>query len=103
MAKVFLTSVAEDRPGAPVDHLFALRRLRACAEQDRRRAHQLIDDPRRADVILFVEWHSEEAAGEHFEHVRTAPLYREHAGKCFLYSGIDRVVPFLPGIYPSIE
>src|SRR3954451_21195434 len=103
MARVFLTSVAEDRPGALAAHRFAVRHLRACAGQDRHNQHRLTDDPGSADLILFVEGHGEDAAGEHFEQVRAAPLYREYAGKCFLYSGIDRVIPFLPGIYPSIE
>jgi hypothetical protein len=103
MARVFLTSVAEDRRGALDLHRFAVRHLRACAGQDRRRQHRLTDDPGSADLILFVEGHGDDAAGEHFEQVRAAPLYREYAGKCFLYSGIDRVIPFLPGIYPSIE
>jgi hypothetical protein len=103
MAQVFLTSVTEDRPGSLDAHRFALRHLRACAGQDRRQQHRVSDDPAGADLILFVEGHGDDAAGEHFEQVRAAALYREHAGKCFLYSGIDRVIPFLPGIYPSIE
>ncbi len=71
------------------------------ARVDRFGDHEIVDDPAGADLILFVEtsW----AAGHYFEKVRRHPVYREHRSKSFLFSAMDRVVPFLPGVYASIE
>jgi hypothetical protein len=103
MANVYLTSVWDGRSDAIEGDRFPAQHLRACAVQDRHRRHKVVDDPRRADLIIFAEGRDETSVGPYFEQVRASPIYRRFAGKCFLYSGVDRVIPFLPGIYPSIE
>jgi hypothetical protein len=103
MARVHLTSVTDGRPETPEVDRFPVRHLRACAAQDRRRRHQLEEDPAGADVILFVEGNRDLAGGPFFSEVRAARLYQRYPERCFLHSGVDRVVPFLPGIYPSLE
>jgi hypothetical protein len=103
MASAFLTSVTDDRKDAQEVHLFPVRHVRACAALDRHRRHQVVTDPARADVILFVEGHGDDAVGPYFGEVRGSPLFRRYQDRCFLHSGVDHVIPFLPGIYPSIE
>ncbi|CAN5568065.1 hypothetical protein BH20VER3_BH20VER3_20150 [soil metagenome] len=98
MAKVFLLSVAPF-PEDAYDR-GACRRLRQSAEIDQFGVHTLADDPSAADLILFAEL---QGAGPYFEKVRRHPLVRTHREKCFLFSCTPYALPFLPGIYTSIE
>jgi hypothetical protein len=75
--------------------------MRACARADRFGTHRLVEDPGDADLVLFVE--TSTAAGPYFEHVRRHPVYRRHRARSYLFSSTDRVVPFLPGVYASLE
>lgn len=66
--------------------------------------HQTTPDPDQADIILFVETNNDDAgSGPFFEWILRHPVYRKHADKCFVHSGMDHIVPILRGIYPSIE
>jgi hypothetical protein len=103
MAHVYLTSAWDGRADAGEAERFPVRHLRACAKQDTRRRHKVVEDPARADLIIFAEGHDDTAVGPYFEEVRASAVYRRFQSKCFLHSGIDRVIPFLPGVYPSIE
>jgi hypothetical protein len=98
VSRVHLLSAAAS--GEAKAHL-DLEQMRDSARADRFGVHQLVEDPAAADLILFVEtsW----AAGYYFESVRRHPVYREFGPRCFLFSATDRVVPFLPGVYASIE
>jgi hypothetical protein len=60
----------------------------------------LTEDPERADLILFVESHRNEAA---IEAVLAHPLYRRYPQKCAVHSGMDYPDPRVPGLYPSID
>ena len=75
--------------------------MRDSARADRFQAHRLVGDPAAADLVLFVE--TSGAAGRYFELVRRHPVYREFKAKSYLFSSTDRVVPFLPGVFASIE
>src|SRR4029453_4203309 len=92
---------------APNDHkrfpkaFLDLEHLRQSARADRFRVHHLAETPEEADLIIFVEVSS--AAGHYFERVRRHPIYRFFHGKSYLFSSTDRIVPFLPGIYASVE
>ncbi|MBA3964161.1 MAG: exostosin family protein [Chthoniobacterales bacterium] len=99
MAKVFLLSVASGEGDGDYNR-GAYRGLMRSAQADAFRIHALIDDPAGADLILFAELHG---AGPYFEKVRTHPLVRRYREKCFLFSSTPYVIPFLPGIYTSIE
>ena len=104
MPKVHLQSVAEKLPG--VDPAFGseLRILRDLARRDVFGRYTVTDDPSEADLLIFVESARDDGpAGHHFEVVRRDPLYRRFRGKSFLYSALDWPVPFVPGVYPSIE
>jgi hypothetical protein len=98
MARVLLLSAA---PGDDGDYnRGAFARLKKSAEQGIFRDHSLTSDPVAADLILFAEI---KGAGPYFELVRRHPLVREFREKCFLFSANAFVIPFLPGVYASIE
>lgn len=100
MASVHLLSVAA-RSGTPWPYAFDdLERMQRSAAADRFGAHRLTDDPAAADIILFVE-NCDPA--RHYLEVRRHPVYRAHRDRCFLFSRHDFPVPFLPGIYASIN
>jgi hypothetical protein len=75
--------------------------MRAAAALDRFGVHETVPDPEPADLVLFVE--TSDAAGPYFEATRRHPVYRAHREKSYLFCSTDRVVPFLPGVFASIE
>jgi hypothetical protein len=100
MASVHLLSVAA-RSAAPWPYAFDdLQRMHRSAAADRFGVHRLTDDPAAADIILFVE-NCDPA--RHYLEVRRHPVYRAHRDRCFLFSRHDFPIPFLPGIYASIN
>jgi hypothetical protein len=98
MACVHLLSVAS---GSDDDYnRGAYLRLKRSAEQEKFPDHCLTSDAVAADLILFAEV---KGAGPYFESVRRHPLYAEFREKCFLFCANAFVIPFLPGVYASIE
>lgn len=65
------------------------------------RVHTLTNDPKDADVIVFVEVGA--AEGLFVEWVRHHPYVRQYREKCFLFTTGDFTQPFLPGLYASLE
>jgi hypothetical protein len=100
MASVHLLSAA---PRSEPDEIAMhdLAQMQASARADTFGAHRVLADPARADLILFVETHW--AAGHYFQRVREHPVYREFRAKSYLFSSADKVIPFLPGVFASIE
>ena len=100
MATVHLLSAA---PAGAQDEIafHDLRQMQASAGADRFGTHRVIDDPAAADLVLFVETHW--AAGHYFERVRKHPVHLEFATKSYLFSSADKVIPFLPGVFASVE
>ncbi len=99
MARVVLLSATPDDDGTDYN-LAPLRALQKSATVDRFRKHTLIEDASAADVILFAEYYG---GGFHFERLRRHPLVRAYRERCFLFSSNAYAVPFLPGIYASVE
>ena len=66
---------------------------------DRFKVHTLVADPEEADLILFVEVDT----GRLCEYVLRHPYIRRYLQKCFMFSTDWRVIPFIPGIYTSLE
>ena len=99
MSQVLLLSAAPVQAGDDYNR-GAFRNLRESARVDTFREHSLTDDPSEADLILFAELYG---AGAYFQLVRRHPLVKEFREKCFLFCSNDFVIPFLPGIYASIE
>jgi hypothetical protein len=88
-------------PGPPLDsnnHAFLW--LKESAKQDPFGRHQLTEDPKEADVILFVENHTHDA---YLLSVRHHPVYRAFSSRSFVYHDDDFAVPVLRGLYPSIR
>ena len=75
-------------------------RVRESQRRDRFGVHTLTDDPDAADVILFL---CPLGLGPIFLRQLAHPLVRRHRRKCYLYDPNDRIVPVLPGIFPSVE
>ncbi|MFN2476543.1 MAG: exostosin family protein [Chthoniobacterales bacterium] len=99
MATVFLLSAAPEAERSEAN-LSALHALAASASADVFNVHSLTPDPDTADLILFAElW----GAGMQFQHVRRHPLVRRYREKCFLFSSSAFPIPFLPGVYASLE
>jgi Exostosin family len=101
LASVYLLSaVPDDLSGRPRAHA-ELEKMRELAGGDRFGVHHVTSDPEASDFILFVE--SSTDAGPYFELVRRHPLHRAFSAKSYLFSSTDRIVPFLPGVYASVE
>lgn len=101
--KVLLLTGSEGAPGGTgIDHC-ARDKLLQCARVDRFGVHSLTDDPQEADVILFAEMGFSAALGPFDARLRAHPLVRRFRDKCFVYNSADIAIPFLPGVYPSIE
>ncbi|HXP33977.1 MAG TPA: exostosin family protein [Chthoniobacterales bacterium] len=99
MAQVLLLSAAPVQAGDDYNR-GAFRKLRESTHVDTFRKHSLTDDPSDADLILFAELYG---TGAYFQLVRQHPFVKKFREKCFLFCSNDFVVPFLPGIYASIE
>jgi len=100
MARVLLLSAA---PGIRADdptYNAPFKRLSACVPRDRFGVHALTDDPAAADLILFVEYRP---AGRYLHSTRSHVFAQRYREKCFVYCSEDAPIPFLPGVYPSIE
>jgi hypothetical protein len=98
MARVLLLSAA---PGD--DHHYnrgAFVRLKQSAESGILQNHRLTNEPHAADLILFAEL---KGAGPYFELVRRHPFVKKLREKCFLFCANAFVIPFLPGVYASME
>lgn len=66
---------------------------------DRFKVHQLVEDPAEADLILFAEVD----VGRLCEDILRHPYIKRYREKCFMFSSDWRVIPFLPGVYTSLE
>lgn len=96
MARIHLLTVhPESNPRARGGYLS----LKENVRQDRFKMHPLVDDPEEADVILFVEVDT----GRLCEYVLRHPYIKRYREKCFMFSTDWRVIPFIPGVYTSLE
>ena len=99
VAKVLLVS-ATPRDDRTDYNRAPLQALQESARLDRFRRHSLEENAYAADLILFAEFYG---GGFHFERVRAHRLVRQHRAKCFLFCSNPAVIPFLPGVYASLE
>jgi len=77
-----------------------LEALRESARVDRFQHHFVIEHPHAADLVLFAEYYG---GGFHFERLRAHSVLKRYRDKCFLFCSNARVIPFLPGVYASVE
>ncbi|PKD19671.1 hypothetical protein APR41_15770 [Salegentibacter salinarum] len=80
---------------------FAVSWLKESARLDTFKEHSVSDDPDAADIILFTEHHPPE--DPYFFKVLKNDLYKQYPHKSILYTDIDKPLPLLPSILPSIE
>jgi Exostosin family len=104
MAKVLLTTSVPasarsmDHNSRPFNCLLDYERLLRAAKESVLHDHSLIDDPEHADLIIFVG-----SIDPYYRDVRKHLLFRRFRAKCFLVDSSDKIIPFLPGVYASIE
>jgi hypothetical protein len=72
--------------------------LTRSAHRDRFGIHRLVENSQQADLILFVG-----SFEPGFQDVRRHAFVRRMRERCFLVDAGDNVIPFLPGVYTSIE
>jgi hypothetical protein len=94
--KVHLLSVFPGVPGLPTPSQW----LRESAARDPFGQHHIVESPRDADIILFVESH--ESNDPYMLTVARHPIWRRYEEKCLVYHDADWAVPVLRGVYPSI-
>ncbi|MGZ5024582.1 MAG: exostosin domain-containing protein [Chthoniobacterales bacterium] len=99
MAQVLLAS-ATPQDDQTDYNLAPLHAFQESAARDRFRHHTLVDNPFTADLIIFAEYYG---GGFHFERLRAHPFVRQQRQKCFLFCSNAIVIPFLPGVYASVE
>ncbi len=103
MADALLTCTEEQRGGTDESGLQALRILLSSAGGNPNARHRVVRNPEEAEAIVFVEGHADGGVwGPYLEGVRATELYRKYRSRCVVVSGMDRPVPVVPGIYPSI-
>ena len=100
MAQVLLLSLASKCDDGSDYNRGAFSRLQDSARIDIFGHHCLTDYPSAADLILFAELYG---AGPYFESVRSHPFVKQFREKCFLFCANDLIIPFLPGVYASID
>lgn len=95
--KFYLTSAYPYHP----QKNFAAVWLKESVTSDPFKIHEDCNDPEKADIILFVEHHPPQ--DPYFFQVLRSKLYKKFKNKCYLYHDNDKVLPLLPGVFPSIE
>lgn len=96
MAQVLLVSTAKQFRNFWDDEYSRIKRAVA---KDAFKVHTTTEDPEAADLIIFFEPDDAWLARD----VRSHPYAKQYADKAFLVDPSDRVVPYLPGLYASIE
>jgi hypothetical protein len=98
MARILLLSVDDHLPEYDPFRHCAVAAVRASAEIDRFKVHQVTKDPQEADIILFV---SMGTCGDFAERMRAHPYYRSYPEKSFIFDLADHIRPVVPGVYAS--
>lgn len=93
--KVYILSAYEEGP-----YNFAFQNLKKSSLHDPFKKYVLEEDPKVADIIIFVEHHP--GSDPYFFEVLKHPLYKLYKKKCYLYHDNDDHLTFIPTISPSI-
>ncbi|MCE0523161.1 MAG: glycosyltransferase family 47 protein [Methylacidiphilales bacterium] len=97
MAKVLLLTVSKENPRNLDFDRGAYNRLKQSAGMGKSH-HTLVENPVEADLILIAEVHI-----YFFEKPLRHDYCRFFPNKCFAFAFDDELIPFLPGVYASIE
>ncbi|WP_269227355.1 exostosin domain-containing protein [Flavobacterium eburneipallidum] len=79
---------------------FAFQNLKKSSLYDPFKKYVLEENPKKADIIIFVEHHPGD--DPYFFQVIRHPLYKLYKKKCYLYHDDDNNITLLPTISPSI-
>ena len=71
------------------------------SEQDRFCAHQLVNDPSKADIILFLDGH-QHYLDMKLDAIRQHPLVQSFREKAFIYNEQDQPWCAMPGLYVAM-
>jgi Exostosin family len=100
MARALILSASQEDPSCDPWNLGPSLLLKQSATSDCFKQHTLIDNPHQADVIVFAEWTSHGAFAEKVRHHSYVKRFRD---KCFIFDPSDYAIPFLPGLYASLN
>lgn len=93
--KIFILSAYPEH-----EQNFAFQNIKKSSLFDPFKRHALVDDPKVADLIVFVEHHP--GNDPYFFQVLKHPLYKQFKNKCYLYHDNDLHLTFIPTISPSV-
>ena len=96
MARILLLSTADALVDLP--NYRDYERLINASRKDVFKNHIVTSNANEADIILFVG-----SSEPDFHDVRRHPYVMNFREKCFLFQSGDMIIPFLPGIYASIQ
>ena len=97
MAKVLMITRAIEDPQSNSFQRGAYDRLKKSVELGFSR-HQLVEDAKEADIILFPKMHVMFG-----NHIRREAVYKVFPDKCFAFGIDDEPVPMVPGVYASLR
>lgn len=93
--KIFILSAYPDH-----EQNFAYQNIRKSSLYDSYKEYELVDNPKVADLIIFVEHHP--GSDPYFFQVLKHPVYKQYKNKCYLYHDNDLHLTFIPTISPSV-
>jgi hypothetical protein len=73
--------------------------LRQAYELASPRKHTIVNAPDKSEIILFVD----STESNFYEALRKHPLVQQFPDKCFVYEERDIMIPFLAGVYTSVQ
>lgn len=79
---------------------FAFQNLKKSSLYDPFKKYVLADNPKSADLIIFVEHHP--GSDPYFFEVLKHPVYKQYKKKCYLYHDNDEHLTLMPTISPSV-
>lgn len=93
MAKIFITT-------NNTDHDHTCRDMKHLASIDSKGEHTLVSNPEEADLILFA---ATAAYDPFFSQLKNNQLLRQYPQRCRVFCESDYAIPFVSGVYASIE
>jgi hypothetical protein len=75
--------------------------LKESANNDPHKVHEIVDNPKDADIIIFTEHHP--PLDPYFFEILRNKTYKTYHKKCYLYHDYDKSLTLIPTISPSIE
>lgn len=93
--KVFILSAYKETQSN-----FAFQNVKKSSFYDSFKNYVLVEDPKDADLIIFVEHHPWD--DPYFFKVLRHPIYKLYRNKCYLYHDSDYNIALIPTISPSV-